>query len=89
MLDMAHRDMIREADGEALMSMWRINMLQFWRKKHNKYMIFAHRLLAGIVFQSVYFVFYIDVSLFLQNRMHSHKPCHPPETFLSSYKNIS
>lgn len=48
LLDLAHRDMIREADGLAMMSMWRFNIPRFWSGHHYKYMIIAHRLLIGI-----------------------------------------
>lgn len=47
LLDMCHRDMIREGDGLALLSMWRMNMLRFWGGRHYKYMILGHRHLAG------------------------------------------
>ena len=48
LLDLCHRDAVREADGMALMSMWRINMLRFWSGHHIKYLKVGHRLLAGI-----------------------------------------
>lgn len=47
LLDMVHRDAVREADGLAMMSMWRCNMLRFWGGRHFKYLIVGHRLLAG------------------------------------------
>jgi hypothetical protein len=47
MLDLSHRDFIREADGLAMMSMWRCNMTRFWNGNHFKYLINGHRLLAG------------------------------------------
>lgn len=43
-----YRDMIREADGMALMSMWRLNMPRFWSGNHYKYLTIAHRLLSGV-----------------------------------------
>ena len=43
LLDMTHRDGIREGDGWALIT--RVHMLQLWR--HNKHLIANHRLLAG------------------------------------------
>jgi hypothetical protein len=46
--DMARRDAIREADGEAMIHFWRVDMLDFWSKNHNKYLILGHRLIAGI-----------------------------------------
>jgi len=48
LLDLCHRDTIREADGPAMMSMWRLNMLRFWGGNHFKYLQAGHRLLAGI-----------------------------------------
>ena len=47
LLDLAHRDVIREADGYAMMTMWRHNMTRFWNGNHYKYLIIGHRLLAG------------------------------------------
>ena len=47
LLDMAHRDMIREADGLAMAAMWRINMTRFWANNNYKYLILGHRFLAG------------------------------------------
>jgi hypothetical protein len=44
---MSHRDVVREADGLGMMSMWRINMLRFWGGGKWKYLISGHRLLAG------------------------------------------
>ena len=50
LLDLSHRDIIREADGLALISMWRLNVPRFWSGNHYKYLIIAHRLLAGTVY---------------------------------------
>jgi len=47
LLDLCHRDVIREADGLAMMTMWRVNMVRFWNGRHNKYLATGHRLLAG------------------------------------------
>lgn len=47
LLDLAHRDAIREADGMAMISFWRINMSRFWTGNHYKYMKLSHRLIAG------------------------------------------
>ena len=49
LLDLCHRDTVREADGPAIMSMWRINMLRFWDGNHFKYLRAGHRLLAGML----------------------------------------
>ena len=53
LMDQCHRDAIREADGLAMMALWRINM-RYWRGNHYKYMIIAHRLLTG-TFSYIYF----------------------------------
>lgn len=47
LLDQCHRDVIREADGLGMMSMWRINFPRFWGGRHYKYMTVAHRMLSG------------------------------------------
>ena len=44
---MAHRDMIREGNGAAMMNFWKINMPDFWAYNHYKYFIIGHRMLAG------------------------------------------
>lgn len=45
---LCRRDAVREADGEAMMSHWRIDLVHFFRTKHPKYLILAHRLIASI-----------------------------------------
>ncbi|XP_038045923.1 uncharacterized protein LOC119720343 [Patiria miniata] len=45
---LAFRDAVREGDGPAILSHWRINTLQFWNNKHLKYFILAHNMLAGV-----------------------------------------
>ncbi len=45
LLHLANRDAIREGDGLALLTHWRLNMLDFW-KKHPKYFRLGHMLLA-------------------------------------------
>uniref|UniRef100_A0ABM0N1J3 Uncharacterized protein LOC102808213 n=1 Tax=Saccoglossus kowalevskii TaxID=10224 RepID=A0ABM0N1J3_SACKO len=45
---MAERDAERENDGPAMMSNWRVSMLDFWENNHYKYLIIGHRLLACI-----------------------------------------
>lgn len=50
LLDMCHRDAVREADGQAMMTIWRVNMPRFWGGRHFKYLRVGHRLLAGIEF---------------------------------------
>jgi hypothetical protein len=41
-----NHDIVREGDGEGMMMMWRIHMLQFWNYNHYKYFISGHSLLA-------------------------------------------
>lgn len=47
-MDLCHRDTVREADGPAMMSHWRLNMLRFWQGNHSNYLRAGHRLLAEI-----------------------------------------
>ena len=44
-MDLAHRDTIREGDGVAMMSIWKLNMTRFWHGNHFKYLLLGHRLL--------------------------------------------
>jgi len=44
---MARRDAIRENDGPVMVSLWKIDMLDFHSRNHYKYTILGHRLLAG------------------------------------------
>lgn len=45
---LCRRDAVREADGEAMMTHWRFDLIHFFRSKHPKYLILAHRLIACI-----------------------------------------
>nr|XP_006824415.1 PREDICTED: uncharacterized protein LOC102804843 [Saccoglossus kowalevskii] len=45
---LANRDAERQNDGQAMISNWKINMLDFWNNNHNKYLILGHRLLSYI-----------------------------------------
>lgn len=54
LMDLCQKDAIREGDGLAMMSFWRINMLRFWRGNHYKYLKIGHRLLAGLVFNQLH-----------------------------------
>ena len=45
---MVMEDAVKEADGDAMMQLCRIILLDFWTNKHPKYLIQATRLLAGI-----------------------------------------
>jgi hypothetical protein len=48
LLDQVQRDCVRENDGPMLMCLWKMNIIQFHNRNHHKYVILAHRLLAGI-----------------------------------------
>ncbi|XP_053406393.1 uncharacterized protein LOC123566698 [Mercenaria mercenaria] len=48
LLDLVHQDIIRENDGPAMMSLWRMNMVDFYSNNHHKYLQIGHMLLAGI-----------------------------------------
>lgn len=56
LMDLCHRDIIREGDGLAMMAMWRINTLRFWCGNHYKYMNLCHNLLAGRCFVYVHHI---------------------------------
>ncbi len=46
--DIVRKDAIRENNGRALLAFWRIDMLQFWDRRHTKYLTIGTRLLSGI-----------------------------------------
>ena len=56
--DLVHRDVLRENDGEAMISLWKHHMLDFYKNGHNKYLINGHMLLTGIL---VCFLFFYDI----------------------------
>ncbi|CAG2194617.1 unnamed protein product [Mytilus edulis] len=45
---LCRRDAVREADGEAMISHWKLDLVHFFSTKHPKYVILAHRLLVSI-----------------------------------------
>lgn len=45
---LCRRDAVREADGDAMMAHWKLDLVNFFAKKHPKYVILAHRLIASI-----------------------------------------
>lgn len=45
---LCRRDAVREADVEAMMEYWKLDLVNFFAKKHPKYVILAHRLIACI-----------------------------------------
>ena len=44
---LANRDAIREGDGTMMIKFWKCDLVNFWNKGHNKYVIAAHLLLAS------------------------------------------
>ncbi|XP_060559101.1 uncharacterized protein LOC132719356 [Ruditapes philippinarum] len=44
---LCRRDAVREADGNAMMSFWKYDLVHFFGNKHPKYTILAHRLIAS------------------------------------------
>ncbi len=47
MMDLVHRDAIREGDGEALLSIWRANMTRFSNGRHWHYLTIGLHFLVG------------------------------------------
>ena len=45
--DLVHRDVLRENDGQAMVSLWKNHMVDFNNNGHNKYLINGHMLLTG------------------------------------------
>lgn len=45
---MCRRDAVREADGDAMLSFWKFDLVHLFGNKHPKYVILAHRLLAAV-----------------------------------------
>ena len=45
--DLVVRDQVRENDGPGMLASWRLLVPQLWEKGHNKYLILAHKLIAG------------------------------------------
>eukprot|EP00105_Crassostrea_gigas_P043801 XP_019927949.1 PREDICTED: uncharacterized protein LOC105340967 [Crassostrea gigas] len=48
LMDLVRHDAVRENDGDAMMGHWRYDVVQFHNRHHPKYVVLAHRLLAGI-----------------------------------------
>ena len=47
LMDLVRHDAVRENDGEAMMSHWRHDIVQFHNRHHPKYVLLGHRPLAG------------------------------------------
>ena len=43
---LARRDMVREGDGLAVLSMWKINMFKFYKNNHTHYKTIGYNFLA-------------------------------------------
>ncbi|XP_061162619.1 uncharacterized protein LOC133171838 [Saccostrea echinata] len=48
LMDLVRHDAVRENDGTAMMSHWRLDMILFHNNHHPKYVLLGHRLLAGV-----------------------------------------
>jgi hypothetical protein len=46
---MAAKDAERENDGSAMISIWRINMIDFLNNNHNKCLILGHTILSDMI----------------------------------------
>ncbi|XP_077996732.1 uncharacterized protein LOC144453084 [Glandiceps talaboti] len=46
--DLVRHDAVKENDGPIMIEHWTLDMLDFWKKNHYKYMILGHRLIAGV-----------------------------------------
>ncbi|ELT95942.1 hypothetical protein CAPTEDRAFT_186661 [Capitella teleta] len=46
------RSAIRQGNGIVIMQHWRLNIMDFWNKRHPKYMILAHNMLIGMLKRS-------------------------------------
>jgi hypothetical protein len=49
---MADKDAERENDGPAMISIWRISMIDVFNNNHNKYLILCHIILPGITYNT-------------------------------------
>ena len=45
---LCRRDAVREGDGPAMMSHWKLDLVHFFTFRHPKYVILAHRLIASL-----------------------------------------
>ena len=43
---LVRRDLVRAGDGLHMLTMWKLDMLQFWKNHHTRYLRLGHRLLA-------------------------------------------
>ena len=53
LMDLVRQNAVRENDGDAMMSHWRLDLLHFHNYHHPKYVLLGHRLLAGNYFYNV------------------------------------
>ena len=50
LIDLCTRDMIREGDGPAINTDWRLSMADFIMHNHTNYFSIGHNILAGMLF---------------------------------------
>nr|XP_022309155.1 uncharacterized protein LOC111114903 [Crassostrea virginica] len=48
LMDLVRQNAVRENDGDAMMSHWKLDLLHFHNYHHPKYVLLGHRLLAGV-----------------------------------------
>jgi hypothetical protein len=53
LLDLVCRDAVRENDGAAMMSHWKMDMILFHNNHHPKYVLLGHRLITGTIFHLI------------------------------------
>ena len=62
------RDAVREGNGPAMISHWKMDLLDFYKFGHYKYTIIAHRLLTGGNFsKGLFWAFYHDMIFYPKN----------------------
>lgn len=69
LMDLVRHDAVRENDGDAMMGHWRYDVVQFHNRHHPKYVVLAHRLLAGLVcyieYTHIYYIFLKELVIFV------------------------
>ncbi|KAK3105421.1 hypothetical protein FSP39_024916 [Pinctada imbricata] len=48
LLDLTRKDCVRENDGPMIIQFWKYDLVPFHNRNHSKYVILAHRLIAGV-----------------------------------------
>lgn len=52
LVNMTRKDAVREGDGPAMHSDWKLDYIQFWNNNHYKYTKIVHLFLAGMFIHS-------------------------------------